>query len=414
MGIAWDDVDPANHVFEPDAIRRAIDRALRNRTSRHIQKALIAEFGVWIFGWSWGVSDGGLVKNWCCDSHSFKGDPAETIYRAVCEWQAILVELAAWFPKLGIGLRGGDEHQLDQREILERAAAEILVWVVERTEHSDAWYSTFHMIIEWFVASKLDCENVEFLIEKAIGGRFHSWSEPDSKTAADVCADLSLAIAEASVKSPAVPDALAVWQTFRAEPGWSNPGWSDGSRSAVDGHGIYIEKVDRAQEPERANRMASALSVCRRNAEGHQVLSFAVMQDSQRHVLNASEVGFRKGDAFAKEGRQRYAWKADTQSRFKECLIEANNASVDPLARAARVYLDVCFFHPFADGNARAARLALDFVLTKANLTLLDARPIFTLARSPLDPKAIWALWQVLNQLTATRMTNGKSTKSKA
>jgi hypothetical protein len=327
------------------------------------------------------------------------------------------------------------ELELDQREVLERAAAEILVWVVERTEHSDAWYSTFHMIVEWFVASQLDCESAEFLIEKAIGGRFHSWCEPDPKTAADVCADLSLAIAEASVVSPAVPDALAVWQDFRAEPGWSNP--------AVDGHGIYIEKVDRARDPERATRMASALSICRRNAEGHQILSFAVMQEWQRSVLNASEVGFRKGDAFAKEGRQRYAWdprsgspvggkgsadgsrsearlgpvksegEPDTQSRFEECLIEANNASVDPLARAARVYLDVCFFHPFADGNARAARLALDFVLTKANLTLLDARPIFTLARSPHDPKVISALWQVLNQLTATRMTKGKSTKSK-
>ncbi|MFC9329552.1 Fic family protein [Kitasatospora sp. NPDC057015] len=39
-------------------------------------------------------------------------------------------------------------------------------------------------------------------------------------------------------------------------------------------------------------------------------------------------------------------------------------------ARAARTYLDVCFFHPFDDGNARAALLALLFVLARAGVTL--------------------------------------------
>lgn len=410
MGIAWADIDPANHVFDPETIRRAIDEALPSSTSRNIHVALIGEFGVWILGWNWSVSDGGLVKNWCCDSHSFKGDPAETIFRAVTEWQTILVELADWFPQLGLGLCDGAEDALDQQEVLERAASEILVWVVERTETNEAWYGTFHTIIEWFVASQLVCENAEFLIEKAIGGRFQSWCGPDAKTAKDVCVDVSLAISEASRLpldrgTQETPDALAVWQTLRAEPGWSYPGWREGSQSPVDGHGVYIEKFDRPRDPQRAHRMGAALRLCRRHAEHQQVLSFAVMQDWQRRVLSTSEVRFRTGDAFAKEGQQRYAWEPDTRSRFEACLTEANSASVDPLARAARVYLDVCFFHPFADGNARAARLALDFVLTKANLTLLDARPIFTLSRSPLDPKATWSLWQSLNQLTATRMT---------
>ena len=39
-------------------------------------------------------------------------------------------------------------------------------------------------------------------------------------------------------------------------------------------------------------------------------------------------------------------------------------------ARAARAYLDVCFFHPFDDGNARCAFLALVFVLAREGIAL--------------------------------------------
>nr|WP_246112225.1 Fic family protein [Streptomyces hawaiiensis] len=39
-------------------------------------------------------------------------------------------------------------------------------------------------------------------------------------------------------------------------------------------------------------------------------------------------------------------------------------------ARAARAYLDVCFFHPFDDGNARAAFLTLIFVLAREGIAL--------------------------------------------
>ena len=38
--------------------------------------------------------------------------------------------------------------------------------------------------------------------------------------------------------------------------------------------------------------------------------------------------------------------------------------------RAACVYLDVCFFHPFDDGNARSAFLAALFVLAREGIVL--------------------------------------------
>jgi hypothetical protein len=57
---------------------------------------------------------------------------------------------------------------------------------------------------------------------------------------------------------------------------------------------------------------------------------------------------------------------------------DADDHSVPLLARAARAYLDVCFFHPFVDGNARAARLIFDGVLAREGVILADVRPLFS------------------------------------
>jgi hypothetical protein len=60
------------------------------------------------------------------------------------------------------------------------------------------------------------------------------------------------------------------------------------------------------------------------------------------------------------------------------------------------VYLDVCCFHPFEDGNARAARLALDHVVTRAGLGLHAVEPLFVVARSAGDADGAWSLaWLV-------------------
>jgi prophage maintenance system killer protein len=45
-------------------------------------------------------------------------------------------------------------------------------------------------------------------------------------------------------------------------------------------------------------------------------------------------------------------------------------------AWAARVHLDVLHFHPFADGNARSAALALYFVLAREAVVLGRAAPL--------------------------------------
>ncbi|MFE0725841.1 Fic family protein [Streptomyces rochei] len=49
-----------------------------------------------------------------------------------------------------------------------------------------------------------------------------------------------------------------------------------------------------------------------------------------------------------------------------------------PPSRAARAYLDILFFHPFEDGNARAAMLALAFVLAREGVLLDQVHPLQT------------------------------------
>ncbi|MEU9228088.1 Fic family protein [Streptomyces massasporeus] len=77
--------------------------------------------------------------------------------------------------------------------------------------------------------------------------------------------------------------------------------------------------------------------------------------------------------AFAKGGRERYGIDPGIRARLDACLVESAYDTARPLpltAHAARAYLDVCFFHPFDDGNARSAFLALIFVLAREGIAL--------------------------------------------
>lgn len=69
-------------------------------------------------------------------------------------------------------------------------------------------------------------------------------------------------------------------------------------------------------------------------------------------------------------GPVRYGIDSDTRARFDACLAESASDTLGLIARAARAYLDVCFFHPFEDGNARAAFLTVLFVLAREGIGL--------------------------------------------
>ncbi|WP_221937956.1 Fic family protein [Nocardia otitidiscaviarum] len=155
-------------------------------------------------------------------------------------------------------------------------------------------------------------------------------------------------------------------------------------RAKRDGFTDRIRRVEHVRDPARAQRLLQAYEQMRCDAAADKVLDFDLLAGWQRTVLGIAAAPFRDGPAFAKGGRELYGLHANTPARFAECLADSRNHEVPVAARAARVYLDVCFFHPFADGNARSALLALAFVLGKDGVVLDEVGPIAQVQR-PAD-----------------------------
>ncbi|MFI6485975.1 Fic family protein [Streptomyces sp. NPDC050564] len=127
-------------------------------------------------------------------------------------------------------------------------------------------------------------------------------------------------------------------------------------------------------DPARAEGLLAALELMRADAARGASLDFELLRGWQQHVLDTPQPPpFRSLPAFAKGGRERYGIGPDTRDRLDACLAESATGGGRPLpltARAARACLDVCYFHPFDDGNARSAFLALVFVLAREGVAL--------------------------------------------
>jgi len=143
--------------------------------------------------------------------------------------------------------------------------------------------------------------------------------------------------------------------------------------------------------------MLAALDACRSSAVRGEPLTFGLLASWQQLVLGSdAPTPWRTTDAFARHVR--YAYSPELPARFDAAIAQANGT--DSVAvRAVRAYLDVCFFHPFADGNARAARLALDHVLTRAGLGLHAVDPLFVIARSTDDVSGVYTMTEMLRLL---------------
>ncbi|MFF0478900.1 Fic family protein [Streptomyces sp. NPDC004284] len=100
------------------------------------------------------------------------------------------------------------------------------------------------------------------------------------------------------------------------------------------------------------------------------------MSGWQQTVLGKGVAAFRTMSAFAKGGRERYGIALDTRARFEQCLDESTQRDLPLPSRAARAYLDVLFFHPFEDGNARAAMPAFAFVLAREGAGIDQVHPL--------------------------------------
>ncbi|MDQ0766725.1 Fic family protein [Streptomyces canus] len=175
-------------------------------------------------------------------------------------------------------------------------------------------------------------------------------------------------------------DALAAWCRVRNQIDWAFAVGETPApvEAAVDGFGIWCGAGDHSSNPARGDRLLAALARSRADASRKRPLTCALLAEWQRLVLGNPEVAFRQGDAFAKGGRERYALTPHTQRDFEHCLRESSDPRVPLASRAARAYLDVAFFHPFPDGNARLAMLTLAYVLELEGVRLDQAGPLQT------------------------------------
>ncbi|MEC7518623.1 MAG: Fic family protein [Myxococcota bacterium] len=394
LHLGWADVDPATNPYDPERIAAVVDSALpatavqppkrdekRKRLQDDVGRSLLASEAPWISGWQWSVGGGGIADGYCCPGHSLRGSPEEMrglILGGVSSLRSRLEELARRFEQWDDEVEG-----LDEGAAARRIAPRLLPLAVEWTREEDAWYRSFERMLAWALERRGIAPPVaEVLVREAIGGRFESWSGPADVTARAVFDDLATLTRERRERPPV--DALAAWLSARGHVRWDRARHYDPDPVRRDGHRRFIEETDRARDPARADDLLAALSAARADARAGRPLTLERLTRWQSLVLG-EPVAFRTEVAFAHGGAERYGLEPDTEPRFAACLEQANGADATPTARAARAYLDVCFFHPFPDGNARAARLALDYVLTRAGLALHAAAPVFVVARRADD-----------------------------
>jgi hypothetical protein len=182
--------------------------------------------------------------------------------------------------------------------------------------------------------------------------------------------------------------------------------WSVAPSSALlppsDAHDRFVDGVDARRDPLRARRMRAALAQVRAHAAGGGALTWPVLRDAQALVLGRP-VPMRRQDAFAKGGAERYAWTPDLERTFAAKLAADAADDLHVIARAARVYLDVCFFHPFEDGNARAARLAFEHVLHRAGVGVANLGPVFLVSRPAGDDAGYTSFLRLVTALATRR-----------
>jgi Fic/DOC family len=393
----WTDVDPATHAYDRVAahatIRECFGHGLlppaadrREDLEARITRALVAGLGSWAGGWNWSSSEpggGGPVGEYCCAEHSLTFGK---VVAALDDWRSFLEQTGSLFTKIRADAPRPDPSQV------ERAAAQILPLIVERTGASDAWYHTFATVLTWFLDfAGYDPAVIGPAVHETISGRFSSWVEPSEELAAQTAKELDWAVRTVLTAAPMTGDALRDWLAVRARAFQMPLPPRERDPVRHDGHARFIEGAERERDLVRARRMGEALQACRSSAGRQETLTFDLLAGWQAIVLGVPRVTFRSGDALAKSGRERYARDADTPQRFASCLAEANDARVTPAVCAARAYLDVCFFHPFEDGNARAG------------LALHSIEPFVHLARTPSDAVGAWQLANLIDYLAGPR-----------
>lgn len=156
---------------------------------------------------------------------------------------------------------------------------------------------------------------------------------------------------------------------------------------------------DEASEVERVRHLV-VLEWMRRQAEASVAPDWSLLCQGQRLILGQEvDVGFRQGPAFAHQGRHRYGWFEGLEEIFKRKLAQDAQDEVHPLLKAVRLYLDLIYFHPFVDGNARAARLWFEYWLWRGCIVAPSWVALARLEKVPGRVERYWAFASLSAQL---------------
>jgi len=199
-----------------------------------------------------------------------------------------------------------------------------------------------------------------------------------------------------------VPDQLTTWQQVRKQVPWRDvvPHLRIPVLAVRDG---FTAHATIGEDQRRQSLLLATHAHVRWAAATAAGLTPDLMARWSGMLRGIPAAGFRRGPAFAKNGRDRYGLHPDTQQRYESCLLEATDLTIPVAARAARAYLDVAFFHPYEDGNARLGGLVLHFVLLRAGVELDETRPILTTVRRADDPEGAAGLARLVHGIaTAT------------
>lgn len=378
------------------ALRRKPGRTASGRdlAERELEFLLWSALGAWSSGWHDPTGAGGSNRIWE-GAASIGGDDDETANRVIAaleDWQGWLVELSEAFEPIAIATK-----ELDEVDAVAHAAAELLPFVLERTAAQKDWPRTFAKVVSWCVQAcgRAD-EDISGLITTAIDGHLENGVAPSSAAAQDVVDELALEVAVRD-RPPFTDDALETWWgTVRPGAPWGAPSPPDYRPTEGDAHRRFIRRGDRSRSGVRADAMTRALVRARYGGKQHLELDLGLLQEWLELVLVSNDFSLRKGDAFSKDGGERYGRPKDLEKRLSQALTEATDEKVPAISRAARVYLDLCFMRPFSDGNSRIARLTFDHVLTRDGLGMHDAAPIFTVRRWAHDTGEPWRFQRTL------------------
>jgi hypothetical protein len=209
--LSWDDVDPRYRDFDPATVTAAAtalvtaenlpahgaDWRLRDLWLESVSIGFAERYGQWVVGWRWSIGegdlDGGPVGTWCCFPHSVTTPEATAaaVAAALIEWHGWLQDTADRFDQF-LPLAADD---LDRWE---RAVAHLVTAVGDRTRYESAWYSCCTTVLGWLLeAAGIAPSEHRRLLEHAIGGRFHSWAEPDQELVASVAERLAAQVSGA-------------------------------------------------------------------------------------------------------------------------------------------------------------------------------------------------------------------------